>query len=209
MQRIIEPELMDNPSRALSFANASRENGIRGFLDLYKKYGNLSKGTIIDLGCGPGTFLFALEEQYPELTITGYDGSEAMIQIGKNIAKNKNSNIKFQLSQFKDIDVTADCVISTNTLHHLHDPVIFWKCVKRVSSRIFVMDLVRPSSTSIAKNIVNTLALAENNDFQSDFYNSLLAAFSIEELKDQIKEIDLELVVKGDSNFLQVAVIYD
>jgi 2-polyprenyl-3-methyl-5-hydroxy-6-metoxy-1,4-benzoquinol methylase len=208
MQRILEPELMDNNDQALAFANAKRENGIRGFLDLYKKYFNMSKGNIVDLGCGPGTFLFVLEENYPQLTITGYDGSEAMIQIGRSAAKNKNSNVKFQFSQFKDIDITADGVISTNTLHHLHDPMVFWKCIKRISSHVFVMDLVRPSSTSIAKSIVNTLASTESIDFQFDFYNSLLAAFSIEELIDQIKETNLQLVIKGDSNFLQSAVIY-
>ena len=36
----------------------------------------------------------------------------------------------------------------------------------------------------------------------------MLAAFSVEELQEQIKGTNLQLVVEGDPNFLQVAVIH-
>jgi hypothetical protein len=96
--------------------------------------------------------------------------------------------------QFKDIDATADCVISTNTLHHLHDPIVFWECVKRAAPQVFVMDLVRPKSTAIARHIVDTLAKDESNEFKFDYYNSLIAAFSIDELTEQITQTESELL---------------
>lgn len=208
MQRCVEPELMDNLEQALAFHKGRRDYGIRGFLELYEKHVGLSQGKIVDLGCGTGAYLIALEEKYPQLSITGFDGSEPMIQIGRGVVESKSSSVRLRHKQFKDVDLTADCVISTNTLHHLHDPTVFWDCVKRVSKRVFVMDLIRPSSTVIARSIVETLAKGESDEFKFDYYNSLLAAFSVDELKEQIKGTNLQLTVEGDPAFLQVAVIH-
>lgn len=208
MQRILEPELMDSPAQAVAFHRANRDYGIRGFLELYEKYINLQEGKIIDLGCGTGEYLLALEYKYPNLIITGFDGSEPMIQIARGLVESHSSSIRVRHRQFKDIDATANCVISTNTLHHLHDPSVFWECVKRIAPKVFVMDLIRPHSTAIANDIVNALAPNESDEFKSDYYNSLLAAFSPEELQEQIKGTKLQLKVEGDPNSLQVAVIY-
>lgn len=208
MQRYLEPELMDNLEQALAFHKANRDYGIKGFLDLYKKYVNIQDGKIVDLGCGTGAYLLALENQYPNLIITGFDGSEPMIQIARGLVEFHSSSVRVRHRQFKDIDATADCVISTNTLHHLHDPTVFWDCVKRVGRRVFVMDLVRPKSTTMARSIVDTLAADESDEFKFDYYNSLLAAFSPEELAEQIKDTKLNLVIEGDPNFLQVAIIH-
>jgi hypothetical protein len=70
------------------------------------------------------------------------------------------------------------------------------------------MDLVRPASPTIARSIVDTLAAVESNEFKFDYYNSLLAAFSPEELAEQIKDTNLNLVIEGDPDFLQVAIIH-
>jgi hypothetical protein len=70
------------------------------------------------------------------------------------------------------------------------------------------MDLVRPVNVLVAKNIVDILAEDENEKFKFDYYNSLLAAFSPEELAEQVEGTDLQLVIEGDPNFLQVAIIY-
>lgn len=208
MQRYLEPELMDDPAQALAFHKASRDYGIKGFIELYKKYVDIKDGKIVDLGCGTGAYLLALENHYPSLIITGFDGSVPMIQIAKNLIEYHSSSVRVRHCQFKDISTNADCVISTNTLHHLHDPSVFWDCVKRVATRVFVMDLVRPPSIEVAKSIVDTLAPNDSDEFKKDYYNSLLAAFSVDELKEQIKDTGLEIVIEGDTNFLQVAVIH-
>jgi trans-aconitate methyltransferase len=208
MQRVLEPELMDSLDQAVAFHQANRDYGIKGFLKLYEKYVNLREGKIVDLGCGTGEYLLALEHKYPNLIITGFDGSEPMIQIARGLVETHSSSVRVRHRQFKDIDATANCVISTNTLHHLHDPSVFWECVKRIAPKVFVMDLVRPDSTETARSIVNALALNESDKFKLDYYNSLLAAFSLEELQEQIIGTGLQLTVEGDSNFLQVAVIH-
>jgi 2-polyprenyl-3-methyl-5-hydroxy-6-metoxy-1,4-benzoquinol methylase len=208
MQRHLEPELMDNSEHALAFHRANKDYGIRGFLDLYNKYINLQEGKIIDLGTGSGEYLLALEHKYPKLIITGFDGSEPMVHIARGLVETHSSSIRVRHRAFKDIDATADCVISTNTLHHMHDPSVFWNCVKKVAPKVFVMDLVRPANITIARSIVDTLATNESDEFKIDYYNSLLAAFSPEELQEQINGTKLQLTVEGDSNSLQVAVIH-
>jgi SAM-dependent methyltransferase len=208
MQRCLEPELMDNMEHALAFRRANRDYGIKGFLEFYAKYVNMATGKIIDLGCGTGEYLLALENKYPDLSIIGFDGSEPMIQLARAIVEHHGSNVCVHHMEFKDIDTTADCIISTNTLHHLHDPTVFWDCVKRTAQQVFVMDLVRPKSTVVARYIVDTLAKNESDEFKFDYYNSLLAAFSLEELTDQIKDTNLTITIEGDPNFLQVVIIH-
>jgi hypothetical protein len=70
------------------------------------------------------------------------------------------------------------------------------------------MDLIRPNNPVLARSIVDTLALNESDEFKFDYYNSLLAAFSPEELTEQIKDTGLQLTIEGNPDFLQVAVIY-
>jgi trans-aconitate methyltransferase len=199
---------MNSADQALAFHNANRDHGVRGFLEFYEKHVNIKYGKIVDLGCGTGEYLLALENKYPDLIITGFDGSEAMVQIAQGLVKLHSSSIRIRNQQFKNVNTTADCVISTNTLHHLHDPGVFWDCVKRSAPRAFIMDLVRPHSILLARNIVDTLATNESDEFKFDYYNSLLAAFSPEELAEQIKDTGLQLEIEGTSDFLQVAVIY-
>jgi 2-polyprenyl-3-methyl-5-hydroxy-6-metoxy-1,4-benzoquinol methylase len=207
MQRHLEPQLMEDLDQAVAFSNGSRDYGIQAFLKYYAQYG-AKDGTVIDLGCGPGAYLFALENTYPNLAITGYDGGKHMIQLAIRRACETRSSVKFDQRLFADITGQADCVISTNTLHHMHDPQEFWDCVKRLSNQVLVMDLVRPESTTIAQNIVDVLAAGDSRDFKIDYYNSLLAAFNEQELQEQIQGTGLSLTIEGDPNFLQVAIIH-
>jgi 2-polyprenyl-3-methyl-5-hydroxy-6-metoxy-1,4-benzoquinol methylase len=208
MQRYLEPEIMDNVKQAQAFHVAKRDYGIQGFLYLYEKYIDMRNGKIIDLGCGTGAYLIALENKYPDLIIDGIDGSEPMIQIAKESVEYHGSSVKVTHCQFKNLDAAADCVISTNTLHHLHNPSIFWDCAKRVAPKVFVMDLIRPKNTTVASSIVDMLANGESDEFKFDYYNSLLAAFDPEELTNQIKDTKLKLLIEGEPDGLQVAIIH-
>jgi hypothetical protein len=98
-------------------------------------------------------------------------------------------------------------VLSTNTLHHIPDPKKFWDSVRNISNNVFVMDLVRPINDSIVQSIVDKY---KSNDelYNTDFYNSLKASFSKDELTEQIKDTNLKLVVEGNEDDLQIAVIY-
>lgn len=198
MQRCLEPELMNNPAQVDAFISGSREYGIAGFLYLYKKYANITTGKIVDLGSGTGQYIDALKKEYNSLDITGYDGSEEMVK--------RSTSVK--LCNIYNVVDTADCVISTNTLHHIHDTNKFWNVVQSIAPYVFVMDLVRPDTTQQAQEIVDTFARHDSKLFRQDFYNSLCAAFSLEELQQQVAHLNLNIAIEGDSRSLQVAVIY-
>jgi SAM-dependent methyltransferase len=209
MQRVLEPELMLDESQVAAFTWARKDYGIQGFLELYQKHVNLTQGKIIDLGTGPAQYLLALEKIYPKLSITGYDGSKNMVKIAKSLIDESKSKIRIYHRSIDRIFDIADCVISTNTLHHLHDPTIFWNCIKRTTYQCLVFDLLRPESESQAKFIVDYYASEESELFKNDYYNSLLAAFSKEELLDQIKDTNLKYkIISGKCKFSKSIVIY-
>jgi hypothetical protein len=120
----------------------------------------------------------------------------------------KDTNIKVICSTFDKILAKADCAISTNTLHHLHDPSVFWKTITNISDKIFVLDLVRPKTITVAQTIVETMAPDEPIIFKKDFLNSLCAAFTKQELQEQVKQLGLSVAIEGNDDFLQVAIIY-
>jgi cyclopropane fatty-acyl-phospholipid synthase-like methyltransferase len=205
----MEPELMLDTNSVSAFYEGKKDYGIKGFLELYKEYVNISTGTIIDLGSGTGEYLIALEKQYPGLKITGYDGSEHMVRIAQSLLEKNESNINIHHKNFNDIEEIADCVISTNTLHHIHDYKSFWKIVKKISNTCFIFDFLRPENTYQAESIVNFYARNESELFKKDYYNSLLAAFSLEEVKEQIEKTSLKFkVIHGKHPHAQSFIVY-
>jgi hypothetical protein len=53
------------------------------------------------------------------------------------------------------------------------------------------MDLIRPGTAGEARRLVETYSPDEPDILKRDFYNSLLAAFEIDEVKQQLKEAGL------------------
>jgi len=206
MQRIVEPELMDDIDQVVAYNAGNKQFGIDGFLHYYEKNINLIRGKIVDLGCGTADYLVALAKKYPELIIVGYDGSPNMIkQAEKNV---QGYNITVICKQFTDVEDTADCAISINTLHHLHNPAVLWNAIRSISNKVLVMDIVRPRSVEVADAIVEMINGQDPEIFKRDFHNSLLAAFSLEELQDQIKDTNYIIQLDGNPEYFQVALIH-
>ena len=89
---------------------------------------------------------------------------------------------------------TFDGVISNSLLHHLPNPNVFWEEIKHLGKNgtaVFIMDLLRPASKETARAIVEQYASNEHPALKEDFYNSLLAAFTLDEIKAQLKEVNL------------------
>jgi SAM-dependent methyltransferase len=83
-------------------------------------------------------------------------------------------------------------------LHHLPDPHALWSEVRRLArpgGAVYVMDLVRPDSPLAAKEIVERVTPHESPVLKEDFYNSLCAAFTPEEVRNQLRSAELPLSV--------------
>ena len=87
-----------------------------------------------------------------------------------------------------------DLIFSNSLLHHLADPGVFWSTIKdwsEASGVVFVMDLLRPTSHAMAVELVHRYADSEPEILQTDFHNSLLAAFEIGEVEAQLERAGL------------------
>ena len=82
MQRIPEPELMDDQTQAEAYAAADFDEAHRRIVDVFDDCfpGGGIEGCILDLGCGPGDISFRFAARHPACTVTGVDGSAAMIR---------------------------------------------------------------------------------------------------------------------------------
>lgn len=202
MQRIPEPELMNDPAQAAAYAAADFAEPHNMFVEKFREVfpGVEVTGKVLDLGCGPADISIRFARTFPECQIDGVDGASAMLQEGERLLKKENLADRIQLVQgmIPDCDLPErdyGVIISNSLLHHLHDPSALWKCVKkygRENSIIFIMDLTRPETEQAARELVNTYSGNEAEILRQDFYNSLCAAFTPEEVANQLVTVGIE-----------------
>ena len=211
MQRIPEPELMDDPIQAAAHAAADFAEPHNMFVEKFREIFPEVRviGKVLDLGCGPADVSIRFAKAYPDCLIDGVDGAKAMLQEGTRQLKRENLADRIRLIQglIPDIKVPEkqySVIISNSLLHHLHDPAVLWRCIKNYSQDrtiIFVMDLMRPQTTQVAEELVNTYSGAEPLILKQDFYNSLCAAFTPEEVQGQLSTAGLgQLNIKDISD---------
>jgi ubiquinone/menaquinone biosynthesis C-methylase UbiE len=88
-------------------------------------------------------------------------------------------------------DEMFDTVISNSLLHHLPEPgraIAEIVRVTRPGGRIFVRDLVRPSSVEAIEELVERVAGGESPDAQAMFRNSLHAALTLVEIRQLVAQ---------------------
>ena len=211
MQRIPEPELMDEPAQAEAYAAAdfgAAHNEIIGhFARVFPEY--VPSGPVLDLGCGPADITVRFAQRYPACRIDAVDGAESMLMHGRTRVSAEGLQQRVFLYHcvlpHDPLPRSAyQTIISNSLLHHLHDPAVLWETVKRVAAPeacLFVADLSRPDSREHAMELVDTYADGEAEILKRDFYNSLLAAFKPQEVMAQLQKAHL--------NHLRVSTITD
>lgn len=199
MDRTLEPELMDDPEQALIYARADFEQENQGFVDRFREYfPDFSEGHVFDLGCGPGDIPIRFARVFPSCRITGVDASAPMLRLAEDAVQQAGLSgcITFRCERFQDLTgvSVADAAISNSLVHHVRNPLQFWhqlRLVVKPGSPVLVMDLVRPDSSEEAQAIVDRYAAKEPEILRRDFYHSLLAAFTEDEVAAQLAEMNL------------------
>lgn len=198
--RIPEPELMDEGEQARAYAEADFEEPNSAFVDRYATRVAVTEGCVLDVGCGPGDIPLRLARRFPGLRVDGLDGASAMLALARDALAREPSVcervhfIEGDVAAAPVSDAAYDAVISNSLLHHLHDPARLWQLVKRVArpgAGVLVMDLYRPDSRERAADIVATYSAGEPEVLRRDFFNSLLAAFTPEEIGRQLADAGL------------------
>ncbi|MGH7231938.1 MAG: class I SAM-dependent methyltransferase [Nitrospiraceae bacterium] len=199
MERILEPEIMDDPEQAAVYARANFEEENQGFVARFTDYyPEFMEGHVLDVGCGPADIPIRLARALPGCRITGVDASPPMIRLGEEavMAAGLGDRITLRCERFQSFSNRdrADAVISNSLLHHLANPLKFWHLLKQLAkpgASVLVMDLLRPDSIELAQGIVERYAAREPPILRRDFYNSLLAAFTEDEVAAQLAELNL------------------
>jgi SAM-dependent methyltransferase len=195
MERIPEHELMDDTAQTKAYAEADFSEPHSAFVPYFKeRFPTFSGGKVLDLGCGPADITARFAEAFPETFITAVDGSQAMLTIAINIIKAKRleHRIAFQKRLLPDPTLPEDpfdALISNSLLHHLRDSNVLWRAVcdcAKHGAPVFIMDLMRPDTMQSARDMVYRYAGEESLILQKDFYNSLLAAYTPEEIQEQL-----------------------
>ena len=198
--RIPEEEIMEGEP-ATAYANADFSEPHNLFVELISKIAKPGKfSSILDVGMGSADIAIRLIKKFPKINITGFDGSVKMLELAKQkIRNNKFEKIikcyhGFIGEDFLD-NQKFDLVLSNSVLHHVEKPQAFWNLIKnstKTGGSFFVMDLLRPDSVDNAHKIVTEYAADESKQLKIDFYNSLLAAYTTEEVKKQLLESGIE-----------------
>jgi len=194
---------MDDPEQALVYARADFEEENQGFIDRFREYfPKFTEGHVLDLGCGPGDIPVRFARALPSCRITGVDASEPMIGLAGVAVKQAGlaDRITFRCERFQGVSLVqpADAAVSNSLLHHVPNPLQFWYRLRQLvkpGSPVLVMDLLRPDSPEEAQAIVDRYAAKEPEILRRDFYRSLLASFTEDEVAAQLAEMNLSRLI--------------
>jgi len=200
MERIPEPELMDDAEQALAYAQAdfSATHGARVemFRSLMPSHG--VSGPVLDLGCGAGDVLFRFARAYPDAHFVGIDGSRPMLALAQNAIDADpalRDRVRVRYGIIPECQLPQEpwrLIMSHSLLHQLHQPQVLWQTLAECAESAdrgcaaFVADLRRPASELEARRMVQSMSKDEPEILQRDFFNSLCAAFTPGEVRAQL-----------------------
>jgi SAM-dependent methyltransferase len=197
MQRIPEPELMDDPAQALAYAQAdfSASHGAR--IEMFRSLFPEAEltGPVLDLGCGSGDVLLRFARAFPQARFVGVDGSRPMLQLAQRAidaepALRDRIDVRYGIIPRCELPQAPwQLVMSHSLLHQLHEPQGLWRTLADCADSgcaVFVADLRRPPSELDARRTVQTMSKDEPEILQRDFFNSLCAAFEPDEVREQL-----------------------
>ncbi|MCB1736048.1 MAG: class I SAM-dependent methyltransferase [Gammaproteobacteria bacterium] len=213
MQRIPEPELMNDPAQAQAYAEADFSEPHDAFVATYREHFPETRGQVLDLGCGPADVTLRFARAHPDCTVLGIDAAEQMLQLGRHACHRAglSDRIELQIAHLPHTPLPHEAyaaIISNSLLHHLNDPMTLWNTVAEHAhhgTQVFVMDLLRPDSPEAARALVDTHAANEPDVLRHDFYHSLRAAYREDEVEAQLRAAGLGVLrveIISDRHFI-------
>lgn len=202
MDRIPEPELMDDASQAAVYAGPHLDNACWLFIQWFRKsFPQLpGQGYLLDLGCGPAAIPVRLARLLPQWRIHGVDGSAAMLACGREAVHHEGLEDRVRLVQgvlpaSLPLPLRRYGAVTCNSfLHHLADPQVLWQAIRRYGepgAAVLVVDLLRPADEQAAERLIDTYVPEAPPMLRRDMLLSLRAAYTVEEVKAQLQQADL------------------
>ena len=217
MERICEPELMDDAAQAQAYAAADFAAADAAMVERMIEHFDDGSDTcglgprIVDLGCGPGNITFRLADRCRGSLVLGIDGSEPMLAIAearRRMDAGWRHSVRLLQVLLPAIDQARtalpagdrlgegfSAVVSNSLLHHLHDPAVLWDAVRRLAApgaAVYLQDLRRPPTPEAADAFTAAEMASAPEVLRRDYRHSLQAAFTKAEVAEQLERADLE-----------------
>ncbi|MBV8084312.1 MAG: class I SAM-dependent methyltransferase [Chloroflexi bacterium] len=192
MERVLEPELMEDQEQADAYAKADFSDGNSAFVRRFvEEFGDLTTGHVVDLGCGPADIPIRLVRELPRLRVTAVDGSSAMLALARTAVDRAGLAERITLHEGfipdrRLPDHSFAAVLANSLTHHIPSGLEFWREVARLGASgapVLVQDLFRPESPDEANAIVERVAPNDPPVIKRDFFASLCAAFTVDEVR--------------------------
>lgn len=194
--RVPEPELiMCNASHNEAFLDAGRKGGILAPIYLYHAL-QISRvvcagDLVLDLACGPANQLLQIARLNPDARFVGLDASCEMLGQARNTLADVG-NVELAAGDMTRLngikDVSMDCVICTMSLHHLPDLAALLTTIGEVARVLkpgggfYLVDFARFKRASTQHFFSQDRRESQSEQFTQDYFDSMRAAFSLEEL---------------------------
>ena len=191
---------MDSIEEAEAYAESDFSEVNRVFVErLFELVGGQEEAVALDLGTGPGDIPIRVSLARPGWHIVGLDASEAMLDFARKAARKAGvaGRIEWVRVDAKHTELAPhsfDVILSNCILHHIDDTTGFWSELKRVGkpgATALLRDLYRPASPEAARRIVETYGRVGPERMQEQYYDSLLASYTPEEVRDQLAQAGL------------------
>ena len=203
MERTLEPELMNEEEQAQAYACADFSTAHDLFVEKFQeKFTDLNSNlndVILDLGCGPCDITRRFAKAYPDAGFHALDGAANMLKHAQEINEAENLTLRIKLieASLPNIKLPQEhyhTIISNSLLHHLHNPLVLWQTIQlhaKPFAHVFVMDLIRPIDEHTVQFLAGEYIKNEPDILKQDFENSLRAAFTVKEVRQQLDEMGL------------------
>ena len=210
MQRSPEPELMNAPDQVIAYSDADFSCGDHSVVERLSQLMEQAlpvlpeAALILDLGCGPGNISERLAVRWPLSNVIGLDGASSMIGMANQRLSDLCPAIKNLSYLLVDLghcclgDIPqingASVIVSNSFLHHLHNPQSLWMAVKQIAepnALILHRDLRRPFNEQEVDALCALYVSHAPTILQRDFRASLIAAFTTDEVRDQLDQAGL------------------
>ena len=145
-----------------------------------------SKGSILDVGTGPGRLLVKLHQLSPDLKITGLDISPGMItRASKNLTQaGLSGSIDIQVGEAGNLpfpDCSFETVVSTGSMHHWKDPIACLNDINRILKRggyALIYDMVSDIPSYVLKETAREFGKYQMmmlwiHAFEEPFYSTI------------------------------------